>query len=67
MTQAPRIDAEHGPPLIQEYIPGGDRTSIQFVLDKSGAVVVRISQASGSARSRRTAQTGHGVGVRASR
>ena len=38
MTEAPRIARKHGPPLIQEYIPGGDRTSIQFVLDKSGAV-----------------------------
>jgi biotin carboxylase len=35
----PRIVANHGAPLIQEYIPGGDRTSVQMVASKNGAVV----------------------------
>ena len=35
----PRIAAEHGAPLIQEYIPGGDKTSIQLVLGRDGAVL----------------------------
>lgn len=36
---APRIAAAHGAPLIQEYIPGGDRTSVQFVLDRDGSLL----------------------------
>lgn len=36
---APRIAASHGAPLIQEYIPGGNRTSIQFVLGRNGDVI----------------------------
>ena len=35
----PGIIAHHGAPLIQEYIPGGDRTSVQVVLGKDGSVV----------------------------
>jgi glutathione synthase/RimK-type ligase-like ATP-grasp enzyme len=36
---APRIAAAHGHPLIQEYIPGGNRDSVQFVLGRDGTVV----------------------------
>ena len=35
----PGILETHGAPLVQEYIPGGNRTSVQLVLDKQGAVV----------------------------
>lgn len=35
----PGILARHGAPLIQEYIPGGDRTSIQLVLGADGQVL----------------------------
>jgi biotin carboxylase len=35
----PEILATHGAPLVQEYIPGGDRTSVQIVLDKQGRLV----------------------------
>jgi biotin carboxylase len=35
----PEILAGHGAPLVQEYIPGGNRTSVQLVLDKQGQIV----------------------------
>lgn len=35
----PGIVAAHGGPLLQEYIPGGRRDSVQFVLDRQGAVL----------------------------
>ena len=35
----PGILETHGAPLVQEYIPGGNRTSVQLVLDKRGVVV----------------------------
>lgn len=35
----PIIAARHGAPLVQEYIPGGDRTSIQLVLGIDGRVL----------------------------
>ena len=36
---APRVAAAYGPPLIQEYIPGGQRDSVQFVLARDGTIV----------------------------
>jgi biotin carboxylase len=35
----PRTAAAYGAPMIQEYIPGGQRDSAQFVLDRQGRVV----------------------------
>ncbi len=35
-TNLDRISATHNGPLIQEYIPGGDVSSVQFVLDQNG-------------------------------
>jgi biotin carboxylase len=35
----PQILATHGAPLVQEYIPGGNRTSVQLVLDKRGRLI----------------------------
>lgn len=35
----PSIVTRYGGPLIQEYIPGGQRDSIQFVVDRQGAPV----------------------------
>lgn len=32
----PGIVARHGAPMVQEYIPGGRRDSIQFVVDRRG-------------------------------
>jgi glutathione synthase/RimK-type ligase-like ATP-grasp enzyme len=34
----PRVVANHGNPLIQEYVPGGQRGSVQFVLDRDGSI-----------------------------
>ena len=36
---APRTASAYGPPLIQEYIPGGQRDSAQFVVDRAGRVI----------------------------
>jgi biotin carboxylase len=35
----PDIVARHGPPILQEYIPGGQRDSAQFVIGRDGAVL----------------------------
>lgn len=35
----PPILQKHGPPLVQEYIPGGDRDSVQFVIGRDGALL----------------------------
>ena len=35
----PPILARHGRPMIQEYIPGGQRDSVQFVMGRDGAVL----------------------------
>jgi biotin carboxylase len=35
----PAILEKHGPPLVQEYIPGGDRDSVQFVIARDGALL----------------------------
>jgi glutathione synthase/RimK-type ligase-like ATP-grasp enzyme len=34
----PAVVARHDHPLIQEYIPGGERGSVQFVLDRGGGL-----------------------------
>lgn len=39
LDTAPRVASAYGPPLIQEYIPGGNRDSVQFVLAKDGTIV----------------------------
>jgi glutathione synthase/RimK-type ligase-like ATP-grasp enzyme len=39
LEAAPRIAAAYGPPLVQEYIPGGQRDSVQFVLGKDGTLL----------------------------
>jgi len=36
---APRIAAAYGSPMIQEYIPGGRRDSVQFVVSRDGRIV----------------------------
>jgi biotin carboxylase len=38
-TALPRVIAKHGNPLLQQYIPGGKRDSVQFVMARDGAVV----------------------------
>ena len=38
-AQLPGIVARHGPPMLQEYIPGGRRDSIQCVIDRQGQAV----------------------------
>ena len=35
----PRVVASHGAPMIQEYIPGGRRDSIQFVVARDGTLL----------------------------
>jgi biotin carboxylase len=35
----PRVIAKHGHPMLQEYIPGGQRDSAQFVMARDGTVV----------------------------
>ena len=35
----PPIVRKHGPPMIQEYIPGGNRDSAQFVVGRDGEVL----------------------------
>jgi biotin carboxylase len=35
----PAIAARHGAPMIQEYIPGGERDSIQFVIGRDGQLL----------------------------
>lgn len=35
----PPIVESHGPPMLQEYIPGGRRDSVQFVVGRDGAVL----------------------------
>ena len=35
----PGIVAAHGAPLVQEYIPGGQRSSVQFVVGRDGTLV----------------------------
>jgi len=35
----PEVVAQHGHPMLQEYIPGGRRDSVQFVLNRQGEVV----------------------------
>jgi glutathione synthase/RimK-type ligase-like ATP-grasp enzyme len=35
----PSIVANHGAPMLQEYIPGGRRDSVQFVVGRDGAVL----------------------------
>lgn len=39
VTALPGAVAAHGPPMIQEYIPGGRRDSIQFVVDREGTLL----------------------------
>jgi biotin carboxylase len=39
LAGASAVAERFGPPLVQEYIPGGDRTSLQLVVDRDGAVV----------------------------
>jgi len=39
LREVPRVSAAFGSPIIQEYIPGGERDSVQFVVDRSGQVV----------------------------
>ncbi|HUG55359.1 MAG TPA: ATP-grasp domain-containing protein, partial [Vicinamibacteria bacterium] len=43
--RAPAVAAEHGPPLLQEYIPGGDRGSVQLVLGRDGKVLFAFHKA----------------------
>jgi biotin carboxylase len=35
----PAILRKHGPPLVQEYIPGGDRDSVQFVIGRDSSLL----------------------------
>lgn len=35
----PAVAQNHGNPMIQEYIPGGQRGSVQFVLDRNGQMI----------------------------
>jgi biotin carboxylase len=39
LSAYPAITAHHGTPMIQEYIPGGQRGSVQFVLDRKGQMI----------------------------
>ena len=41
----PAIVARHGAPMLQEYIPGGQRDSIQVVLDRDGEVLFAFHKA----------------------
>jgi glutathione synthase/RimK-type ligase-like ATP-grasp enzyme len=39
LRAVPRVAASFGNPMIQEYIPGGERDSVQFVVDRDGRFV----------------------------
>jgi predicted ATP-grasp superfamily ATP-dependent carboligase len=39
LSEVPRVAFAYGNPMIQEYIPGGQRDSVQFVVDRSGQIV----------------------------
>ena len=39
LEQIPVVVENHSKPMIQEYIPGGERGSVQFVLDRDGQLL----------------------------
>lgn len=39
LSEVPRVASAYDSPMIQEYIPGGQRDSVQFVVDRSGQIV----------------------------
>jgi predicted ATP-grasp superfamily ATP-dependent carboligase len=51
----PAIVRAHGAPLVQEYIPGGDRSSVQVVVDRCGRIVFAFHKLR-SRKFRRTAR-----------
>ena len=57
MAALPGIAAAHGPPMLQEYIPGGRRDSIQFVVGRDGALLF-VFHKKRSRTLRRTARFG---------
>ena len=66
----PAILRKHGPPLVQEYIPGGKRDSVQFVMGRDGEVLfafhkqrtARFGARRGSARCRNRQRPRHASG-----
>jgi biotin carboxylase len=38
-ARLPDIVRQHGPPMIQEYVPGGQRDSVQYVIARNGDLV----------------------------
>ncbi len=53
----PPIVERHGPPMVQEYIPGGERDSIQFVVGRDGRLLF-VFHKKRSRSFRRTARFG---------
>jgi biotin carboxylase len=53
----PAILARHGAPLVQEYIPGGRRDSVQFVIGRDGSILFAFHKRR-TRKFRRTARFG---------
>jgi len=44
LEKLPRIAEHHGKPMIQEYIPGGQRGAVQFLLDRHGQLLFAFAK-----------------------